>query len=234
MADDFRPNLDMIERRFVSHEVRAFQDGEHPVLSGTGAVFNSESEDLGGFFEIIEPGFFDDVLSHDVRCLWNHNADIPLGRTANDTLRLMQDSVGLHYENEINPEDAEALSKYAKVRRGDVTQSSFAFSVKRRELGDEMDGDEWKVAGTKIVRILKRGGCRELFDVSPVTYPGYQKASVQARSMAERMARELAGDDDLDSQAAGGSSVGDAQVQAHLDAELRELDLRQRRFRGTD
>jgi phage head maturation protease len=51
------------ETRCYSGEVRAEQQGEQPTrIIGYGSVFNSRSEPLWGFREIIKPGAFDDVL----------------------------------------------------------------------------------------------------------------------------------------------------------------------------
>lgn len=236
MAKRAKPDelLTGIERRFVGgREVRATSRDGKPVIEGYGAVFDEESSDLGGFVEIIEPGFFDDVLDNDVRGLWNHNDDIPLGRSSNNTLDIAQDSTGLQYVIYINEDDSEALSKYQKVKRGDVSQSSFAFFVKRKDLGDDIDGDEWKVAGDKIVRVLKKGGCRELFDVSPVTYPAYQQASAQARSRAELLRRDLNPSDstDPDAQAGGGEGELDHdQVQALLEPYANRTEITRRKY----
>ena len=188
-------NIPGLERRFVDFEVRANQVDGKPVIEGSGAVFNMESSDLGGFVEVIEPGFFDDVLDNDVRGLWNHNDDIPLGRASNGTLEISQSDKSLNYVIHINADDSEAMAKYAKVTRGDVKQSSFAFTVKRESKGDKFDGDEWKSADGRTVRILKKGGCRELFDVSPVTYPAYPQTNVSAdvRSRFEQFQKSLTG-----------------------------------------
>lgn len=230
-------NLESVERRvFKGAEVRAGERDGKPTIEGYAAVFEEESADLGGFVEIIQRGFFDDVLDQDVRGLWNHNDDIPLGRTANKTVEISQDEQGLAYLIEINQNDPEALSKHAKVVRGDVNGSSFAFRVKRREMGDDMDGDEWKVAGDKILRILKKGGCRELFDVSPVTYPAYSKASAQARSQAEALKRELNQSDDPNARSAqegGGAGTDNDQAQALLDTLDRRIAITRRKFNLT-
>jgi len=158
-------------------------------LAGYAALFNEYSEQLGGpygFVEIIEPGFFDDALQDDVRCLWQHDANFVLGRTRNNTLTIEQDAVGLRFAAQppVTPPDAAtwALDALIAIKRGDVDQCSFAFEVKP-------GGDEWYMLGDKVVRRLKVGGCARLYDVSPVTYPAYSGTSVQARSMSVDLAR---------------------------------------------
>lgn len=77
------------ETRCYSGEVRAEQRTDEPTrILGYGSVFNSRSEPLWGFREIIKPGAFDDVLNDDVRGLFNHDPNFILGRSAAGTLSL--------------------------------------------------------------------------------------------------------------------------------------------------
>lgn len=169
-----------IEQRAYEVEIRAGEDGEPPVIEGTAAVYNKWSEDLGGFREMVEPGFFEDVLKNDVRALWNHNQDLVLGRTKSGTLTLEDTERGLNVR--IDPPDTQiGRDALTSIKRKDVTQMSFAFQV--RSGGDEWSRDK---DGT-IRRILKRGGASRLHDVSPVTYPAYLSTSVHVRSMVEQL-----------------------------------------------
>lgn len=71
------------ETRCYSGEVRAEQYDNAPThILGYGSVFNSRSEPLWGFREIIKPGAFDDVLNDDVRGLFNHDPNFILGRSS--------------------------------------------------------------------------------------------------------------------------------------------------------
>ena len=46
------------------------------IVEGYAIVFNSESRDLGGFTEVIEPTALEGVLQQsDILCLLNHNED---------------------------------------------------------------------------------------------------------------------------------------------------------------
>ena len=84
------------ETRCYSGEVRAEQQGEQPTrIIGYGSVFNSRSEPLWGFREIIKPGAFDDVLGDDIRGLFNHDPNFILGRSASGTLSVSVDDKGL-------------------------------------------------------------------------------------------------------------------------------------------
>ena len=122
--------------------------------------------------ERLDPHAFDDTLQiqPDVRCLWNHNADIVLGRTGNGTLSLRVDEHGLFGEVAINPEDSDAMNALARIRRGDVSQCSFGFEVLEEEKVNR---------GNDVLFELKKV---RLWEVSPVAFPAYKETSVSARN----------------------------------------------------
>lgn len=156
------------EIRSCVAELRA--DGDDGKIRGYAAVFNSLSEDLGGFREQIAPGAFSETLSDDVRALWNHDANFVLGRTTSGTLSLREDNHGLAIE--IDPPDTQqARDLLVSIRRGDVSQMSFGFYTK---------DDGWEKRDGENIRTLRKV---ELLDVSPVTYPAYQDTAVAVRSL---------------------------------------------------
>jgi HK97 family phage prohead protease len=162
------------ERRVVEIpvEARAAEDGGERRLSGYAALYGTETR-IGSFFrETIEAGAFRSALARhdDVRALFNHSADVVLGRTASGTLSLTEDERGLKYDV-LLPDTQQARDLWTLVQRGDVTQSSFAFTV---------TAEEWRDIDTDLpLRVVKD---LRLFDVSPVTYPAYQETTVSARS----------------------------------------------------
>ena len=164
-----------MEKRTFACELRADTEGDTPKINGYGAVFNSRSENLGGFREVIMPGAFDDVLGDDVRALFNHDANFVLGRSTSGTLELSTDDTGLRYL--IDAPNTQTIRDLViePMKRGDITQSSFAFRVARH--GDDWEEDEDGV----IVRTIHK--MQRLFDVSPVTYPAYTDASAATRSL---------------------------------------------------
>lgn len=186
-------------------ELRAVpaEDGssQPPMIIGYGAVFNTRSEVIGGFFvEEIAPGAFDDVIGQDVRALFNHDPNYLLGRVKSGTLRLAVDARGLRYE--IDPPDTQTVRDLVltPLARNDMTGSSFTMRVAE---------DEWREEGDLIVRTIRR--ISELRDVGPVAFPAYPDAAAAQRSLDEwKQARDE------------GSS---ARANNERAARLRELDL---------
>ena len=149
--------------QYRTAEMRAASD--ELVVEGYAAVFNSTT-DLGAFQERIAPGAFANVLEDDVRLLINHDG-VPLARTSNGTLELKEDEDGLYYRGVLSDTQA-GRDLYTMIQRGDISQSSFAFTISEESVDE--DG----------VRVIEKVG--RLIDVSPVTYPAYQAASVFARA----------------------------------------------------
>lgn len=167
------------EIRTIVAELRAVAKGDAmpTMISGHAAKFDSLSEDLGGFRERIAPGAFaKTITSGDVRALWNHDANIVLGRNKSGTLRLSEDSAGLAFEVDMPDTQMVRDMVMSPIARGDVNQCSFGFSTVN---------DKWaKVDGEWIRTLLE---C-DLFDVSPVTYPAYSSTDVAVRSMNKAIA----------------------------------------------
>lgn len=169
--DDYIKAIDTNAMRRFSPgkvELRSSDDGAKTVR-GYAAKFNTISEDFGGFVERIAPGFFDEVLTHDVRALFNHDPNLILARSGK-TLRLGVDLTGLWYEY-TDPETSYSRDLVISISRGDVDQSSFAFTVKE---------DKWEKVDGQHTRTLIRAG--RLLDVSPVTYPAYPDTEASMRA----------------------------------------------------
>lgn len=165
-----------LERRVISGAVELREQDGKGVIEGYGAVFGQEAV-IGDYFrERIEPGAFDDAMSKDdVRALFNHDPNLILGRNKAGTLTLSVDERGLKYAIE-PPNVSYANDLRESVRRGDVTQSSFAFRVLT---------ETWEKASKPGELSLRKIQKVELFDVSPVTYPAYEGTSVSARAKAD-------------------------------------------------
>lgn len=163
------------ERRVIgiaAGELRVQAVDKVTKIAGHAAKFDVLSEDLGGFRERIAPGAFaKSIQSSDIRALFNHDANIVLGRNTSGTLRLSEDSAGLAYE--VDAPDTQLVRDMvlSPIARGDVTQCSFGFYT--------LD-DKWTKVDGEWVRTLLE--C-DLLDVSPVTYPAYPQTDVAVRSL---------------------------------------------------
>ena len=165
---------DEIERRCLSAAELRLDGGVKPKITGYAAVFNTVA-DIGGWFrEVIKPGAFAKTIKEaDVRALWNHDPNYVLGRNKAGTLRLHEDDKGLAYE--IDPVDTTwSKDLIVSMRRGDVNQSSFGFSVEKQDIDYEQN---------KRTLLEVR-----LFDVSVVTQPAYETTTAQVRSLFQKVA----------------------------------------------
>jgi uncharacterized protein len=209
-----------IERRCVGVQLRAGMVDNKPVIEGVAAVYNQETTIGGMFRETILPGSFTEVLSKspDVIAANNHDWTQVLGRTVNGTLRLTDASDGMHYAVDVNPDDQEAMNLYAKVQRGDINQSSFAFMV-----GE----DRWLQPEDKNILPLRTiVTFNELIDVSPVTFPAYPQTSAAVRSkLNELSATQAVQQQTPEIQADLEAKAARDQVRAHMANRRRMLDL---------
>ena len=163
-----------IERRVltVGAEIRVQDVDGTPKIVGHAAVFNTLSEDLGGFREKIKRGAFRQSLADgaDVRALINHNSDHVLGRVSAGTLKVWEGQNGLRVE--IDPPDTVAANDLmTSIKRGDVTGMSFAFDTVT---------DEWSTNDEENIRELVQVNVHE---VSPATFPAYLATDVALRSL---------------------------------------------------
>lgn len=204
-----------IEKRYLpAAELRvADNDKGQPVIQGYAVVYNQRSVDLGGFVEEIAPAAFGDLEAADVRALWQHNTDQPLGRTRAGTLRLWDTETGLAFELEL-PDTQVGRDAATSIKRGDVDQMSFGFSVAK-------EGDTWGRLEDGLA--LRRVHAAELHEISPVTWAAYPQTAVGLRNDAIYGALpEIPAD--LRAQAADDTD-GEQEARARLDVRRRRLDL---------
>lgn len=134
--------------------------------------YGQETELFPNCFEEVRKGAAtESIKNNDVRCLFNHDTGAVLGRTGNKTLVLTEDEKGVYGKVEINREDPQAMSLYAKIKRGDVDGCSFGFYI-------EEESHEVREDGTDKFYLEKV----EVFEVSPVTFPAYPQTEIAARS----------------------------------------------------
>jgi HK97 family phage prohead protease len=167
------------ERRTFTGTVIARSEGENmpKEIGGIAAVINSVT-DLGYFEEVIERGAFDNALNkeYDIRCLFNHEAELILGRTKANTCNVFVNADGnLEYTWVPDYENPTHMSVVRSIMRGDITQSSFAFTIKEQKWGES---SKYGSMGKRTITIIE-----DLYDVSPVTYPAYADTEADARSI---------------------------------------------------
>ena len=115
------------------------------------------------------------MLGDDVRAFFNHDPNHLLARSTSGTLRLSTDEEGLKYEFDV-PDTTSGRDLLVSMKRGDITQSSFAFTV---------EDDSWESENGMNIRTIKK--VKRLYDVSPVSIPAYPDADdlvVAQRSLA--------------------------------------------------
>jgi len=189
----------IVRSEYRMEDVEIGED-EEVILRGYAAVYNSDSENMGGFFEQIAPGAFRDVMGDDVRAYLNHDENRLLGRVSSGTLTISSDDRGLYYEVKM-PNTTYAKDLIELMKRGDINQSSFAFLI-GDDYWEERNGETYRII-TKISRLL---------DVSPVAQPAYPDAT------SEIAARDLETEPEVEVEAVAPIEV------APVEAEIKEDD----------
>jgi len=165
--------MTMLEYHEARANVRADDKDQRRRLSGYAAVYNSLSNDLGGYREIIRPGAFDECLAEapDISARVQHAGGLAtIGRTSNGTLKVSADARGLWYVCTL-PDTQAAADIFALVEKGFIDKSSFAFTLRGEE------GDRWNWQTDPPLRELLNV---DLHDVAPVDGPAYPASSVVA------------------------------------------------------
>lgn len=157
-------------------EVRQNENGEN-VIRGYALKFNSLSQEIWGMFrEVIDPHALDNTDLSDVVSTLNHDVNNLLGRNSNNTLSLKRDEVGLFYEV-IPPDTQVGRDAITLLKRGDISGSSFVFTVRE---------DKWETLddGTELRTVLD---IEKIYELGPVVSPAYlnTEATVAQRSLEQ-------------------------------------------------
>lgn len=147
-------------------------------IVGLFIVFNSRSEDLGGFTEIIKPSAVDRSLSNneDIRALWSHDTSLVIGRRSAGTLQVQKQRNGLYAE--IAP-PTWAAAYVETVSRGDVSQASFGFVTHE---------DEWHISNDEVLREIVDA---DIVEVSGVSFPAYRATKIKVESLRAKRAQDV-------------------------------------------
>jgi len=121
----------------TTFEVRELDESGGMTFEGYASVFNSRSENLGGFHEVVAPGAFKRSLRsrNDIKLLWNHDTGSVLGSTRAGSVTMVEDEVGLKVRAEL-PNTTLGRDTAELIRTGLVDSMSFSFSV----IKDTWDG----------------------------------------------------------------------------------------------
>jgi uncharacterized protein len=155
--------------------------GKTPRLGGYAAVWDSPSEDLGGFIEFVRKGAFSRSLAAakpDTLALVHHVPHLVLGRRSAGTLRLHEDARGLAFEVDL-PATSAARDLAVSVERGDIRGASFAFTL-------AADGDRWTMQGDRAERSLLDV---DLHDITVTPVPAYSDTTVARRALLSLVPR---------------------------------------------
>jgi HK97 family phage prohead protease len=173
-----------MERRAVPTEFEVRSEGSSFNFYGYALKWDARSQNLGGFRELVAQGSTSESIGRDdIRALFNHDPNLILGRNRSGTLRLAEDSTGLHYEVDM-PDTTYARDLATAMERGDVSQSSFGFKT-------APGGDSWAEDADGFP--LRTLNSISLFDVSPVTYPAYTDSTSGVGSRALASLAEMRG-----------------------------------------
>lgn len=153
---------------------------ESRIVSGYAVKFESDSEDMGGFIEVIKKGAITEetIMNSDIYARLNHNENTVLARSrfGEGSLALELREDGLYYEFEA-PHTADGDELLEHLRRGEITSSSFAFTLPLDDSGERWYRDANGIL-RKDILVIDR-----LWDVSPVYSPAYPATSCSKRSL---------------------------------------------------
>lgn len=210
-------------------EVRAEGDGMS--FTGYASVFNSPSEDLGGFIEYVAPGAFKRSLQsrNEVKLLWNHDAGEPLASLRGGTMQLVEDEIGLKVTAQL-PNTTRGRDVAELLRTNVISEMSFGFNVIR---------DSWSRDGqTRTLESVR------LFEASIVSFGAYKATTASVRSapptinaddLAEALLKLESGEE-LDEASAElitgvvNKLKANPEVEEVIDSGLDLLDLKKKQF----
>ena len=220
-----------IRTNSTDFELRA-EEGDGMTFTGYASVFNSSSEDLGGFREFVAPGAFKRSLQarNEIKLLWNHDTNEPLASVRGGSLQLVEDNHGLKVTAKL-PNTTRGRDVAELLRSKVIDSMSFGFNVIK---------DSWSNNGS--VRTLESV---RLSEVSVVTFPAYTATTATVRSMqptidADELANallKLESGEDLDEKSATliTDVVGKLRQQPEAEVEVEDnglalLDLKKKQL----
>ncbi|WP_051844205.1 HK97 family phage prohead protease [Streptomyces sp. NRRL S-813] len=182
----------------VQLEVRAKQGTSGvSTIEGYASVTESPFEMwdwLGPYSEVVRTGAFAKTLAENpqVQLLLNHGG-LAMAYTKAGTLRLSEDTTGLHMEADVNTGRSDVSDMLTALEEGSVDEMSFAFRVTRQQWSPDYDQRD-------ILEVdLHRGDVSVVnFGANPATSVGAMRAAdfdrldeADARTLYERLQRRF-------------------------------------------
>lgn len=167
-------NNDNRVQRFFDIKARSANDDSKMVLEGYALKFEKETELWKGFKEVIRKGALDNTDMSRVFLLFNHNDDVILAGTSNNSLELQVDDIGLKFRAEL-VDTQTSKEVYTLAKQGLLTKCSFSFRTAKNGYKYSRIDDKNELG--EIVDI------ETLYDVAVVTYPAYDDTEVYARDI---------------------------------------------------
>jgi len=167
--DGVQPESREPEVRVNSTQFEVRAEGDGMSFTGYASVFNSPSEDLGGFIEYVAPGAFKRSLQsrNEVKLLWNHDAGEPLASLRGGTMQLVEDEIGLKVTAKL-PNTTRGRDVAELLRTNVINEMSFGFNVIK---------DSWSRDGqTRTLESVR------LFEASIVSFGAYKATTASVRS----------------------------------------------------
>lgn len=163
----------------MNRETRQLQlnyrsDVESRKIEGMAIVFNALSQDLNGFREQILPEAIEGVIEQsDIFFLYNHTSErgfLARSKYGVGSLHTEVREDGVYFSFDA-PHTSLGDEVLEHLKRGDLNQCSFAFSVEKDEWEKQTDGT--------YIRTIKK--FNRLYDMSLVDTPAYSQTSACAR-----------------------------------------------------
>ena len=168
------------EIRNITNQIKRSNEDSR-LVEGVAIVFNSDSQDMG-YVERINPSAINQetIDNSDIFFYLNHDSSrgvLARSRYGIGSLTLALSEDGLHYSFEA-PKTQLGDELLSYLQRGEITTSSFAFSLPK-EGGDRWYRDSEGVLRREITKIDR------LYDCSAVFEPAYLATSVSRRKLDE-------------------------------------------------
>lgn len=171
------PNFEIraVQKELVLRKLE--KEGFLGTLVGYAALYGVESQDFGGWKEMLVRGAFTETLtpekSLDIRLLYQHDPKQVMARQSAGNLRLVEDDVGLRIEADLvdTTVNRDAL---ANIKAGNLDAMSFGMPKSSVQANWERASGDRKYDLRKVTKA-------DVAEVSVVTWAAYTDTSVAAR-----------------------------------------------------